>query len=226
LYFKNRKIVKKIIFIERASDILQAVPDGMKSYVARNLKSMGVEVLTNSVIEKISTDKLLVSGGREFRRPILIWVAGVKTARFIQKLNLPKNPQGRIVVDGYLRVSQNCFCAGDAAYFKEKNSFLRMAIQFAITQGDRAAKNIARSIKNIPLKKYRPLDLGYIIPRPNNKSCGRILGLNVSGRLATLLHFIMCIFRSIGWKNKAGIINSLIKAAFCRKAEGSKKGGI
>jgi NADH:ubiquinone reductase (H+-translocating) len=211
-YFKKKGQFKKIILIERAPSILGALPNWMKDYVNRNLKSMGIEILTNSVIEKIGPDKLSVSGGREFLHPVLIWVPGVKTAEYIQKLDIPKNPQGRIVVDEYLRAGNNCFCVGDAALFGQKNNFLRMAVQFAITQGDQAAQNIIRSIKNLPLKTYQPLDLGYIIPMANNRSCGCILGLNVSGPLSTFLHFSMCIFRSIGFKNKLGIINNLIKS--------------
>ena len=210
-YLKKRGLLKKIIIVERAPEILGVLPDWMKDYVVENLKSMGIEVLINSVIEKIQAERVSVSGGREFHRSVLIWVPGVKTAEFIQKLDIPKNPQGRIVVDEYLRVRQNCFCAGDTAFFDRKNSFLRMAIQFAIAQGDQAAKNIIRSIKNIPLKKYRPLDLGYIIPMANNRSCGQVLGWDVSGSLATFLHFSMCIFRSVGLKNKVGIINNLLK---------------
>ena len=211
-YFKKKGILKKITIIERAPAILGALPDWMRDYAARNLESMGIEVLTNSVIEKIWPDRLSISGGRVFQRSVLIWVPGVKTAEFIQKLDIPKNPQGRIVVDKYLRVSRNCFSTGDAAFFGTKDNFLRMAVQFAIVQGDQAAKNIIRSIKNIPLEKYRPLDLGYVIPMSNNRSCGRILGINVSGRLATFLHFSMCVFRSMGLKNKIGIIKNLIKS--------------
>ncbi|MFH0918614.1 MAG: FAD-dependent oxidoreductase [Candidatus Omnitrophota bacterium] len=211
LYFKKRGLFKKIIIVERSPAVLGALPAWMKDYVARNLKSMGIEVFINSVIEKVKADQVSVSGGREFSNSMLVWVPGVKTAEFIQKLDLAKNPQGRIAVDEYLRVKQNCFCAGDTAWVGEKNSFLRMAIAFAIAQGERAAENIIRSIKNMPLKKYRPLDLGYIIPLANNHSCGQALGLNVSGYLATFLHFSMCIFRTRGLKNKVGIINNLIK---------------
>ena len=85
-----------------------------------------------------------------------------------------------------------------------------MAVQFSITEGDRAAVNIIRSIKNLSLKKFKPLDLGYIIPMANNRSCGRVFGLNVKGIFSTLLHFVMCIYRSQGLKNKLGFINNLL----------------
>ncbi len=210
-YFKNRGISKKIILVERAPAILGALPDWMREYVAGNLKVMGIEVLTNTVIEKIYPDRISLSGNRELLNCLLIWVPGVSTADFIQKLNLPKNPQGRLVVDKYLRIRNNCFCAGDAAFFSFNNNTLRMAVQFALTQGEQVARNIIASIKRTQLKVYRPVDLGYIIPLANNHSCGRVLGLNISGPLATFLHFSMCIFRTPGLKNKLGIINHLIK---------------
>jgi NADH dehydrogenase len=204
-------VFKKIIMVERAPVILGPLPDWMKDYALKNLNGMGIEVLTNTIIEEIGQDHLSVSGGRIFKNPFLIWVPGVRCANFIQKLDLPKNPQGRIAVDEYLQAAPGCFCAGDAAFFGDKTNFLRMAVQFALTQGDLAAGNIIRSIKNKPLKKYRPIDLGYIIPMANNFSCGRVLGLNISGRAATFLHFIMCIFRSVGWKNRWGLISNLLR---------------
>jgi len=212
LYCKKKGLSKKIAIVERSPAILGPLPDWMKLYVEENLKKMRIEVLTNSVIEKIEQDKVTISGAGFFTHPMLIWVPGVRTADFIQKLEINKSPQGRIAVDEYLRVNQHCFCAGDTVFFAKNNNSLRMAVQFAMTEGKHAAENIVNSIKNIPLKKYRPLDLGYIIPMVNNKSCGRVLGLNVSGMLATFLHFSMCIFLSKGLKNKIGILNNLIKS--------------
>ena len=198
LYFKKKGLIKKIIIVERAPAILGPLPDWMRAYAEKNLKNMGIDILTNSVIEKIQKDEVTLSAGRVFGNPMLIWVPGVRTADFIQKLAVNKNPQGRIVVDGYLRVNQYCFCAGDTALFGKNNNFLRMAVQFAITEGEHAAKNIIRSIRNVTLKKFRPLDLGYIIPMANNRSCGRVFGLNVKGIIPTLLHFMMCAFRLKG----------------------------
>jgi len=87
-----------------------------------------------------------------------------------------------------------------------------MAAQFSITEGDQAAVNITRSIKNLPLKKFKPMDLGYVIPMANNRSCGMVFGVKVRGMLATLLHFVMCVYRSIGLRNKMGVMAGLIKS--------------
>ncbi|MDD5477582.1 MAG: FAD-dependent oxidoreductase [Candidatus Omnitrophica bacterium] len=210
LYFKKSGREKKIIIVERAASILGSLPDWMKTYAWDNLKSMGIEILANSVIEEIQEDKVRVSARPAFEKAMLIWVPGVRTADFIQKLPVKKNPQGRIVADEYLRVNPHCFCAGDTAFFGDKNNFLRMAVQFAISQGSHAAVNIIRSIKNLPLEKFRPLDLGYIVPLANNRSCGEVFGLKVKGLLATLLHFMMCIFRLQGLSNRWGLVCNLL----------------
>ena len=211
LYCRKKGITAKIVIVERAPEILGSLPGWMKSYVRANLGSMGIEILVNSVIENIQKSRLKVSGNRIFEKAMLFWVPGVRTADFIQKLPVEKNPQGRIVVDEYLKFKEDCFCAGDTAFFTKKGGSLRMAVQFAIAEGDHAALNIIRRIKNLPLKKFIPRDLGYIIPMANNKSCGVVFGFNLKGVLPTLLHFIMCIYRLSGLKNKIGLVGNLTK---------------
>ncbi len=212
LLFRKNGFVGKVVIVERAPEILGPLPFWMKAYVRDNLKELGIEVLANSVVENIQSDRVGVSGGRVFERAMLIWVPGVRTADFIQKLAVEKNPQGRIVVDEYLSFRQDCFCAGDVAFFAKENNPLRMAVQFSIAEGAQTADNIIRSIKKLPFKKFRPRDLGFVIPMANNKSCGSVFGLNLKGFLPTLLHFVMCIYRSPGLRNKMGLINNLIKA--------------
>lgn len=214
LFCRKNGIAGKIIIVERSPEILGPLPGWMKTYAKNNLRELKVEVLTNSVVESIRAQQVVVSGNRLFEKAALIWVPGVKTADFIQKLTLNKNPQGRIVVDEYLGFRQGCFCAGDAALFTAKNISLRMAVQFSIAEGSQIADNIIRSIKKLPLKRFHPCDFGFIIPMANNKSCGAVLGLNLKGFLPTLLHFMMCIYRSYGLRNKIGLTGNLIKAYF------------
>jgi len=205
--FKDRRVV----IVERAPSVLGPLPQWMKDFVLDNLKRMRIEVITNTSVDKIQDNNIRLITGECFNRAMLIWAAGVKAGGFIQKLNNKKNPQGRLEVDEYLRLGERSFAVGDAALVKHSSGSLRMAVQFSITQGECAAENIFRSIAELPLRKYRPTDLGYIIPMANNRSCGRVMGLNLRGLPATALHYLMCIYRSLGFKNKMGIVSDLFR---------------
>ncbi|MCX5700028.1 MAG: FAD-dependent oxidoreductase [Candidatus Omnitrophica bacterium] len=211
LYLDKKGLKQRVIVVERASSILGPLPQWMKDYVISNLNKCNIEVLNNIVIDKTEESFVQLSDGSIFKNALLVWAAGVKTASFIENLRVEKNAQGRIKVDDYLRLDDSCFVVGDAALFAQNNNFLRMAVQFAIMQGDCVAKNIVRIIKGKPLTRYKPIDFGYIIPMANNKACGTILGMNIKGFFPIILHYFMCIFRSNGLKNKLGIIKDLLK---------------
>ena len=80
---------------------------------------------------------------------------------------------------------------------------------FSIYEGRVAAENVLRSIVGRQLKAYKPVDLGYIIPMANNKSCGVVLGFKLKGFIPTIMHFIMCTYRLRGLKNKFGFLRNL-----------------
>ena len=205
---ENKKETK-IIIVEKTESILGPLPQWMKDYTIANLSRLNIEVLVKSAIERIDGGIVSVSGQKIFNNALVIWAAGVRTAKFIQELSVEKNTQGRLKVDEYLRLNENCFAIGDAACVNYKQAYLRMAVQFAIVQGNLTAKNIIRSIKHRKLAEYKPIDLGYIIPMANNYSCGNVFGVNLKGKLPTLLHFIMCIYRLYGVRNKIGFIKNL-----------------
>ncbi|MFA5008468.1 MAG: FAD-dependent oxidoreductase [Candidatus Omnitrophota bacterium] len=210
IFSLKKKQETKIIIVEKAESILGPLPEWMKCYARKNLSGLNIEILAHCSIERIESTTVYISGQKVFNNALVVWAAGVKTAKFIQDINAEKNAQGRLAVDGCLRLNENCFVAGDAAYIKYGKNFLRMTVQFAIAQGDLAANNIIRSIKGKKLIEYKPVDLGFIIPMANNHSCGNVFGVNLKGKLPTLLHFIMCVYRLYGMRNKIGFIKSLM----------------
>ena len=205
----RKKKSNPIIIVERAPSILGPLPQWMKEYVSRNLRALNIEVLTNSVIETIGERRASISDKGTMNNTMVIWAAGVRTADFLQKLDLEKNPQGRVKVDEYLRLNQSCFVVGDTAYFSCKNIFLRMAVQFAIAQAHTAVDNIVNASLGKALRKYVPLDLGYIIPMANNRSCGNVLGMDMREEAATFFHYCMSVYRSYGFRNKVRIIKAV-----------------
>jgi NADH:ubiquinone reductase (H+-translocating) len=198
-----------VIIVERAGSILGPLPEWMKGYIKRNLRDLDIEVCVESAITSIEADKVVLSNGRSYSNALVIWAAGVKTAGFFEALPFQKNQQGRLFVDECLRVDDACFAVGDAACFRYRDGVLRMGVQFAIAQGLLAAQNIARLIKGLSLKKYKPVDFGYIVPMANNRACGVTLGLNMTGILAIMIHYCMCAYRSYGFSNKVGVLTGL-----------------
>ncbi|MDD5430508.1 MAG: FAD-dependent oxidoreductase [Candidatus Omnitrophica bacterium] len=214
-YFLKSKQKKKIVILEKSTSILGQLPDWMKTYVFNNLKHMGIEVMTNEGIKNITGFDVLLKSGL-VNRAICIWAAGVKVSDFISSLDFPKTSQGRLKVDKYLRINKYCFAAGDAASFDAGGGELRMSVQFALSQGAVAAGNIIKDILGLPLTIFKPFDPGYVIPLANNHSCARIMGINSKGIISTIAHYILCVYRMPGAKNKECILRSLVKDIFCR----------
>jgi NADH dehydrogenase len=211
LYLLNNGINKDVIIVERANSLLGPLPQWMKDYTASNLARLGIKVSVNATVDKIEGEMATLSSGEAFSKAMLIWAAGVKTDDFVQRVDTEKTTQGRLKADAYLRIDEHCFAIGDAADFAYKGNKLRMAVQFAVYEGRCAAANIINLIKGRPLKRYVPVDLGYVIPMANNRSCGIVMGIRVRGMLATALHYLMCIYRSVSFKNKWGILLDLVK---------------
>jgi len=210
VYFKKHNLDRRIIVVERQQSILGPLPEWMKAYCVAHLQKLGVEIHTATMIEEIRENEIVLSGNRLLARPLLVWAAGVRTADFIQHYPAEKNTQGRLKVGAQLRLDERIFCVGDASLFTHGNAALRMAVQYALFEGTVAAENIMRCIRNRPLREYRPLDLGYIIPLANNKGCGVIFGVPVRGVCAVFLHYCMCLFRLEGFRNKWCVLRALV----------------
>lgn len=209
-YFTKKKQYKKIIIVEAGASILGPLPQWMKDYCNRNLEKMHIDVFLNSSVENITDKEIVLTGERKLINYCLIWSAGVTTSGIINYNGFEKDRQGRLKVDEFLRLNNRCFAAGDAASFNVSEKPLRMAVQFSILEGEIAAENVYRTIYSKPLKAYKPVDLGYIVPMANNSSCGIVLGKKVRGWFATFFHYVMCVYRSSGLRNKLGIIRNLL----------------
>lgn len=209
-YCRINNKLKKIVLLEKSDSVLSRMSGWIKDHVQANLKEMGIEVITSSGVSQIDTGVVSLSGGAKFKNPLLIWAAGVKVSDYIFNLDKDKTSQGRLIVDQYLRIDDSCFVAGDAAGFFQAEELLRMAVQFSLTQGSLAAKNILNAISGKKLLPYNPRDLGYVIPLSGSKSCGVVLGVKLKGFFATFLHYFMCIFLSRGFKNKKGFFVNLL----------------
>lgn len=210
-YFKKHDMQKHITIVQITDAILNNLPQLFREYAIDNLKQLGIEVKLKTSVDRYDDNTVSLSSGKVINQAALIWSAGVRTVEYIQELAVEKTPQGRLTIDEFLRLNERVFVVGDGAGSVGGNDPVRMGVQFSIMEGQRAAGNILRSIYGKALKRCKLVDLGYIIPMANGRSCGKVLGITVWGRLATFFHYFMCSYRSIGIKNKLGILRCVLR---------------
>ncbi len=198
-----------VTVVERQPSILGPLPEWMKEYVAGRLRRWRISVEANASLEKLEEDTAFLSSGKMFPRALVVWAAGVRTGECVQSLPFGKNPQGRVKVDGTLRVDERCFVVGDAGVSMWKGEPLRMAVQFAVSQGESAGRSSARLQQGLGLTPYVPFDAGYIVPLADNTACGIVLGVSLRGWLPLGLHYAVSIFRSAGLKHRWRVIRDL-----------------
>ena len=196
--FHARGNVVQVLIVEKAPRILGSLPPGPRDYAVRNLQRMGVAILTGRAVASYGDHTLHLDNGDRYTPALLIWTAGGCAPRVVRELDVPKAAQSRIKVASTLQFREGCFAVGDAAAFEHGGMPVRMAIQFAIVQGQCAARNILRAEAGQPLQAWRPVDLGYVVPMANNRSCGRVLGLTLYGVIPTALHYALCLYRTEG----------------------------
>ncbi|MDD5137877.1 MAG: FAD-dependent oxidoreductase [Candidatus Omnitrophica bacterium] len=197
--------------VERQEDILMALPEWMRDYCRINLCRLRIQLHAGVSISQLTENGVTLSNGLRVDDCLLIWAAGVQTPGFVRRLPCEQDPQGRLKVDRTLSFSEGAFAAGDAASFVKKGRVLRMAIQFSLNEGHLAAENILRLCAGRKkLKVYRPLDLGYLVPMANFRACGTVLRVPVRGFAGWVLHYMMCIYRSLTLRHRLGIVSDIL----------------
>ena len=220
---------RRVMIVETGPSLVGALPPWMRAYVERNVRAMGIEVVRGTTLKEMHRRDAVLADGRVVPDALVVWAAGVQTGDAVRRLDAQKAKQGRLVVDEFLRLCPSpslagprdkrpspsrgegeCFVAGDAACVMQGGMPLRMAVQIALDEGRVAGANVAALIAGRPLRRYRPVDPGWVVPMRNDRSCGKALGFPVRGFAAIALHYLMCLVRSAGLARRARMLAQVI----------------
>lgn len=205
----------RITIVELADRPLGNLPPQVASWAMQLMTRFGVEVRSGVTLASMTGDgSALLTDGTRLDNAFALWTAGVTGGPVAASLDAPARPQGRLAVDKYLRLAghDSIFAAGDICGFTRPDTgkTLAMGVQVTLDQGKLAAGNILRALRQRPLKRYRPVELGSIVPLAPGRAAGKVLGLEMQGRLPYAMHYAMSIARSWGWSNRLGIMRDLL----------------
>jgi NADH dehydrogenase len=204
---------RPVTIVESGDTVLRGLDDSFQRYARANLARMGIATITGVRARAIDGGDLVLSDGRRIHDGLVAWSPGLAPVALVERLDVPKGRAGRIAVGPDLSFAPDAFAAGDAAAFTWRGAQLRPSFQFALSEGAHAAGNALRRLAGRAPLPFRPVDLGWVVPMANGRSCGRALGLNVFGPVPTLLHYFMCVVRSYGLGNRLGIVSAVLRRA-------------
>ena len=194
----------RIVLVEALPRILTAFPESLSNKAHEALNRLRVEVRTNSPVESIDSEGVVVAGERIPAKTI-IWTAGVRASPAGEWLGAETDRAGRVKVgsDMTLPGHANIFVIGDTASASQDGKPLPGVAQVAIQQGHYVASVIAnRAAGKEDTHAFHYVDKG------NLAVIGRFYGIGVIGKwrftglLGWFVWLVVHLMFLIGYRNR------------------------
>ncbi len=186
-----------ITVVDVADSILGFLTEGERRRIRSYFDSIDVEIRTATALESYYGGTAVLSDGTHIPDSLVCWAAGMRAQPLSIDGEVERTRDGRLHTTAALQLPQHpeVFAAGDAAALWKGDATARRAVNFSYYSGRRAGANVAAAIAGRPLRDFRPVDLGWIIPL-GEESVGRVFGaFRVGGSMGLRMHYIMCGFR-------------------------------
>ena len=184
----------KITLIEAADRILPALPEKVAENTLRQIKTLGIEVLTGHKVQHVAKDHISFQDGSALQTDLNIWAAGIKAPQVIEQLEgFEKDHLNRIKVYATLQTYSypDIFAFGDCAHcqLEAGQPPLGPRAQVASQQANFLVRALTARIAERPIPMFHFSDKGSLISLSQNKAVGQLLGqINVQGSVAKGLY--------------------------------------
>ena len=137
--------------IEARPRIAPEFDEKLSQYIVKVLSQRGVQIRTNTPVERIEPGKVILKGGETIESETIFMSTGITAARLVRELPVEKTPRGAIVVDAGMRVKDRpgVWSLGDCAAIPTPDGKLYPPLaQFALREAKVLARNIVGSLRN------------------------------------------------------------------------------
>jgi NADH dehydrogenase len=193
----------RVILIEGLNRVLPPYPAVLSQKAADQLRTLGVEVMTNGIVTNI-TDHDVHIGDTIIPTRTVLWAAGVQASPLARALGCPLDRAGRVIVEPDLSVPGHpeAFVIGDLAAVKDVPGVAPAAIQ----EGTHTAKNIVLMLASQPTLPFRYWNKGSLATIGRAAGVADFGRLKLSGFLAWSAWLAVHIFFLIGFRNRILVI--------------------
>jgi NADH dehydrogenase len=197
-----------ILLLEGGPRVLPAYAEDLSRSAEEQLRRLGVEVRTNTMVTQIEPGAVQFAGTK-IDATVILWAAGVAASPLGKKLGVPTDRAGRVLVQSDLSLPgyPNVFTIGDLSSLKdEQGKMLPGVAPVAIQQGQFVAKLIRQEIESNSKPKPRPpfhyWNKGSIATIGRAAAVAEFGRIHISGFIAWLAWLFVHIFFLIGFRNR------------------------
>ncbi|WP_019011322.1 NAD(P)/FAD-dependent oxidoreductase [Deinococcus aquatilis] len=156
----------------------------LAEYAERELRALGVELHLGPRATAVTADGVRLASGAVVASDLTLFTAGVAFDVLPGTLDLPRDEQGRLVTDEFLRVSgrDDVFAGGDAAVVaRPSGGVCPTNALWAMKHGMWAGANAARSIQGRPLRRFSYGGLGQAASVGVGRGVTELKGVQFTG---------------------------------------------
>jgi NADH dehydrogenase len=174
----------KIVIVDAAPRLLQMLPERLSAAVARELRSIAVEVHTNEKVVQISKEGVQMASGKFIPSGLVVWAAGIKAPEFLKEIDgLESNRINQLLVTRQLQSTRDSdiFALGDCCACPQGEGFVPPRAQAAHQQASLLARSLVRRLAGKSLLDFTYVDHGSLVSLGNYSTVGSLMGAIASG---------------------------------------------
>ena len=190
----------RVLLIEAGPRLLPAFPEGLSSKAERDLKELGVEVMTGAAVTRLN-DGQLFAGDEQIASHTIVWAAGVEASPAAKWLGAERDKAGRVFVEADLTIQgqDHIFVIGDTANAAGANGQALPGIApVAKQQGRYAAERILGRSKG----SFRYRSFGNLATIGRKRAVIDWDGWEMSGLFAWLIWSFAHIWFLVGFRSR------------------------
>lgn len=204
----------RVVLVEMLPHLLDPYQESLRSYTKQQLEERGVEVMTNTTVNRITEDTVYFEDSSSIPTNTVIWAAGVRANVLADRLDVEQVGGGRLQVESDLTIpgSEQAFAIGDMAGATDGDgNLLPQLAPVAVQQGEHVADQIMKCEEGKNSDKFVYDDPGMmatigrhdaVIERPD--------GFTMSGFLAWILWVFLHIAKLIDFRNRVMVFISWV----------------
>jgi NADH dehydrogenase len=178
----------KIVIVDAAPRLLQMLPERLSDSVAKELRTIDIEIHTNEKVVQISKEGVLMASGKFIPSGIVVWAAGIKAPDFLKEIDgLETNRINQLVVQRSLQTSRDpaIFALGDCAAcpHQDGEKMVPATAQAAHQQAAMLAKSLIRLMLGKSALEFSYKDHGTLVSLGDYSTIGSLMGAIASGSI-------------------------------------------